>query len=67
MRGAHSSGLIQDSVIIKKSILLVMIKSWQIKDLLARDLTLSKQKLADSTAGMVEVVSTVVRLFLSGL
>ena len=33
-----------ESVMRKTSMLFVMIKSWQIKDLFARDLTLRKQK-----------------------
>ena len=51
----------------KKTILFVMIKSWQIKDLFASDLKLSKQKLADLKAGIKEVVLTVIRLSLCGL
>ena len=66
MRGVQSSGISQDSVMIKKSMFLVMIKSWQIKDLLLRDLTLSKQKLAEFTEGVGEMVLTLMRLFLHG-
>ena len=51
----------------KKSILFVMVYSWQIKDLFARDLTLTEQKLIDLKAGFKEVILTVMRLFLCGL
>ncbi len=64
MRGAYSSGHNQDSVMMKKSMLFVMIKSWQMKDLFLRDPTLSKQKLAKFTEGIEEIVLTLMRLFL---
>ena len=41
---------------IKKSILLVEIKSWQIKDLFARDLTFNRQNLAGFNPGVGAMV-----------
>lgn len=67
VKGEQSSGLIQDLVTMKKSIRLVKIKSWQIKDLFTRDLTCSRQKLAVLDSGVEEVVCTVMRLFMCGL
>ena len=40
----------------KKSILLVIIKSWQINNIFASDLTFSKQNCTDSGAGIEEIV-----------
>ena len=51
----------------KKNNIVCHEKSWQIKDLFASDLKLSKQKLADLKAGIKEVVLTVIRLSLCGL
>ncbi len=62
MRGAHSSGFIQDSVIIIFKKLLVIIRSWQTTDLLANDLTFSRQNWTDIAAAIEDLALTVMRL-----